>query len=199
MTDDPSRAASLAQIGGFRPPEDPKASWAGRVRVARPGETWPLADGEPMLALAQLNLTEAPVLPPALEGLAMVTVFVGPRELTHWALRAYESLDDLVELAEPERPPDPKARKGEAPTLKGLPIRWQEVTDEADEPLDGLKLGGFPVEIQDEVDWGGLGEDVEFAVQIDSDDRTGYSFGYGGVLYIGRAHGGVWVLDWQSL
>ena len=174
MTDARSRAASLARIGAFRPPEDPRASWAGQVRVARAGETWPLAGGEPMLALVQLNLTEAPVLPPALEGLALVTMFVAPRELTHWALRAYESLDGLVELEAPQRP------------FGAQPIRWEPECDYADHPLGGLKPGGFPV---DDVDWGGSVEDVDFEFQVAGDDH------YGAVLYVGRSQG-VWVLDW---
>ena len=63
------------------------------------GETWPLADGEPMLALVQLNLTEAPVLPQWVE-----------------------------------------------PSLSSI-FSWASLSLKS-----ALKLGGFPVEIQDEVD-----------------------------------------------
>ena len=34
------RPACIAELGGFRPPEDPLASWFGHVLVARPGEGW---------------------------------------------------------------------------------------------------------------------------------------------------------------
>jgi hypothetical protein len=132
------RPASVAEVGGFRPPEGLLHSWAGRVRVGAPGETWPTTDGEPMLALAQLNLTEAPALPEALAGFAMLTLFIGPRELPvdepngrHWELRAYPALEELVPLEAPPaaRERDPKARRGEATTYAALPIRWRRVED----------------------------------------------------------------------
>jgi hypothetical protein len=113
-------------------------SWAGRVLVGAPGEAWPATDGEPMLALAQLNLTEAPVLPEALSGFAMLTLFIGPRELPvdepngeRWQLRAYPALEDLAPLAAPPaaRERDPKARRGEPTTYAALPIRWRRIDD----------------------------------------------------------------------
>jgi Domain of unknown function (DUF1963) len=58
--------ASLAQVGGFRPPQDPRASWFGTVPSLCPGQPWPTADGEPMLAFAQINLGELPSRAPAI-------------------------------------------------------------------------------------------------------------------------------------
>lgn len=226
------RRASLAEIGGFRPAQDPLASWAGRVRVALPGEQWPTTGGEPMLALAQLNLTEAPYVPPVLSDIAMLTLFVGPYRLpvddpngTHWELRAYRSLEGLVELDEPQpaRADDPKARKGGQTTYTALPIRWEQVEDhpsrddippelldeydelddagEAPQPHSGLKVGGWPLCVQSEVQWSGL-DGVEFALQIDGDNRFGFEVGDGGVFYIGRRRiheQDTWHADWQSM
>jgi Domain of unknown function (DUF1963) len=220
------RPASIAQIGGFRPPEDPFASWAGQVRVAAEGEGWPETDGEPMLALAQINLGEVPFVPTPLEDLRLVTLFVGPRALpvdepngTGWALRAYGSLDGLVPLAEPTpaRAGNPKARKGEQFTYQALPIRWQRIEDYPDRddlPREllgehdalgddaptgaaGLKLGGWPSCVQHAVDWK-REPGVEFVLQVDSESRIGFEVGFGGVLYIGR-RGDDWRLDWQSM
>jgi len=209
------RPASVAQIGGFRPSEDPSASWAGRVLLARAGEGWPSTVGEPMLAVAQLNLTEAPVIPPCLEGLQMLTLFIGPHDLpddepngSNWELRAYDRLDDLVALDEPApaRAGDPKARKGEQ-RYKALPIRWQRVEDhpshddvppERLDELDALEEEGQePPGPAEGLKLGGWPfciqsevhwgglDGVEFAVQIDG-EPFGLAVGYGGLLYIGR-------------
>ncbi len=35
------RRAIVLDIGGFRPPDDPLASWFGRVTLAAEGEGWP--------------------------------------------------------------------------------------------------------------------------------------------------------------
>jgi hypothetical protein len=226
------RPASVAQVGGFRPPQDPLASWAGRVRVALPDEDWPTSADEPMLAVAQLNLSEAPYVPPVLTDVALLALFVGPRQLpvrepngTNWQLRAYGTLDDLVELAQPvpARASDSKAAKGEATTFKALPIRWDRVEDHpsredipvelldeydeiddadgAPEPAGGLKIGGWPMCVQGEVNWSGQ-DGVEFALQIDSENRFGFSVGYGGLFFVGRrrkdGHDS-WHADWQSM
>jgi hypothetical protein len=134
-----ARPASAARLGGVRPPQDPLTSWFGRVQVALPGEGWPTTDGAPMLALAQLNLRELPCPPPpALADVALLTLFLGPWQLpvdqpngVNWTLRAYPTLDGLVELPEPTpaRAGDPKLRKGQDLTLRPFPIRWQQHLD----------------------------------------------------------------------
>jgi hypothetical protein len=228
------RPALVAELGGFRPPGDPFASWMGRVRVALPGEGWPTEDGEPMLALAQINLSEVDPVPDSLKGLALITLFIGPRQLPiaepngqKWCLRSYPTLERLIPLEEPEpaRAGDPKARKGEKPTYGQFPIRWRAATDMPShdevppelldeyegwrEALDddeavvthlGLKLGGWPYCVQHEVQW--PAPDVEFAIQVDSEERIGFAIGYGGIAYIGRrrtAGGDEWHLTWQSM
>jgi hypothetical protein len=134
-----ARPASAARLGGVRPPQDPLASWFGRVRVALPGEDWPTTNGAPMLALAQLNLRELPCPPPqVLADVALLTLFLGPWQLPvdqpngiNWALRAYPTLDGLVPLAEPTpaRAGDPKRRKGQDLALQPSPISWQQHLD----------------------------------------------------------------------
>jgi hypothetical protein len=134
-----ARPACVAQVGGFRPPQDPLASWLGRVQVALPGEGWPTTNGAPVLALAQFNLHELPCRPPqALADTALLTLFLGPWQFpvdepnrSNWALRAYPSLDGLVPLEEPApaRAGDPKLRKGQDLTLRPFPIRWQQRLD----------------------------------------------------------------------
>ena len=236
------RPAAVAELGGFRPPEDPAASWAGAVRVGLPGEGWPSQDGESMLALLQVNVSELPFMPQVLEGIRVVTLFVGPRNLpvqqpngTNWALRAYRDASSLVELAEPSpaRAGDPKARKGETGAYSCLPVRWRGVEDypsrddwpfdRLDEydaleeelgeamprPHDGIKVGGWPTTVQHEVDWGRLSTtgqprpaDIDFVLQVDSEDRIGFSAGFGGVLYVGRSvvdDEETWHIDWQSM
>jgi hypothetical protein len=236
------RSAAVAELGGFRPPQDPSASWAGAVRVALPDEGWPLQDGEPMLALLQVNVGDLPAVPPALDGIALATLFVGPRELpvhepngTKWAFRTYREAAGVIELDEPPpaRAGDPKARKGDPGTYAALPIRWRVVEDypsrddwpfdrlaeydalrdelgeDMPGPHDGIKIGGWPTTVQHEVDWGRLPAteapgpaDIEFVLQVDSDDRLGFGVGFGGVLYIGRSLVGgqeTWHVDWQSM
>jgi hypothetical protein len=134
-----ARPACVAQLGGFQPPQDPLASWFGRVRVASPGEGWPTTNGAPMLALAQFNLRELPCrAQPVLADIALLTLFLGPWQFPvdepngiNWTLRAYRSLDNLVPLEEPDpaMAGDPKLRKGQDVTLRPFPIRWQERLD----------------------------------------------------------------------
>ncbi len=74
-----ARPASRIVLDGRLTREHPvDASWFGRVNLALPGEEWPAADGMPMTPVAQLNLREAPHVPPALADLAMLAIFFGP-------------------------------------------------------------------------------------------------------------------------
>ena len=101
------RRAICLEIGGIRPPDNPIASWFGRVGFALPEETWPYSDGKPMHALCQINLTDLPFRPPRLDDLEFITVFIGPDGLpivganangTNWYLRAYRSVKAPVPL-----------------------------------------------------------------------------------------------------
>src|SRR5215831_14699125 len=73
-----TRKASILQIGGFRPTADPFASNFGLRPLGAPGEEWPVSDGKPLLFICQLNLATAPVVPPLLEGIQLITFFADP-------------------------------------------------------------------------------------------------------------------------
>jgi hypothetical protein len=103
-----ARPACVAQLGGFGrrrtrwPPGSAASGWpcpasAGRPPTACPCWPWPSS-----------TCASCPAAPPALEDVALLTLFLGPWQLpvdepngVNWALRAYPSLDDLVPLAEP--------------------------------------------------------------------------------------------------
>ncbi len=73
-----ARPASRIVLDGRLTREHPvDASWFGRVNLALPGEAWPAADGLLMTPVAQINLREAPHVPPALADLAMLAIFFG--------------------------------------------------------------------------------------------------------------------------
>lgn len=200
------RAISL-EIGGFRPPDSPAASWFGRVNLAGGGEVWPQCDGKPMHALCQINLTELPFRPPRLVDVDFITVFIGPDELpldaangSRWCLRAYPSLDQLV----------PVGRVNTGSRIKSLPMRpriieedfpvWDDVAGElpadlADDYEDhfhnvgGFKLGGWPTLVQSEICWGSGAKHPaipEYVFQIDSTEKGNWAWGDGGVGYFGR-------------
>jgi hypothetical protein len=102
------KKASRIIVGGFRPPEAPDGSWFGRVRLAMPDEEWPADRGKPMLPLCQLNLTEMPFVPPNLNDVCLITVFISAISLSAdaengdgWQLRAYPSLDGWVQIETP--------------------------------------------------------------------------------------------------
>ena len=157
-----------------------------------------------MLALLQLNVAELPVTPTALDGVALLTLFIGPRELPNrspngeqWCLRTYASLDDLAPLEEPPaaRAGDPRLPKGAATAYHPFGVRWSAIDDAADEPAGGLKAGGWPCTVQDELGW-----DADIVLQVDSDDKVGFAVGFGGLLYVGRDRAtSEWVVDWQSM
>ena len=107
-----ARTASAAKVGG-EPSGDPLASCLGLVRAAAPDEAWPTFEGQPMLGVAQLNLREAPFVPPALSDVALITFFLaahkgedgleyffpaGRRNGEGWVLRAYDSIEGLVAM-----------------------------------------------------------------------------------------------------
>jgi hypothetical protein len=179
-----ARPASLIELGeGDAAALDPPASVFGRVNVALPGETWPYFESKPMVPLVQLNLREAPYVPPSLSDVALIAVFFGqsaepPDSSANgdgWLVRAYPSLDELCRLAAP-----PEAHRG-IWTLSGslapilpFPLRYRllpaDFPDMEDLPPDvdekiadawsdaisaaqGSKLGGWPSLIQSEIYW----------------------------------------------
>jgi len=143
-----------------------------------------------------------------------------------WCLRTYETLDDLQPLHRPDRERDPQEPKTFGPALKPFPLRFSETADWPsfdDVPLDlaplwrqhthedeerfgahtGFKVGGWPHCLQSEVDWYERGErvpDVEFVMQVDSDDKVGFAVADSGVFYVGhRPSTRTWHATWQTL
>lgn len=163
------RPTSLMQLGGFRPTDNPFASWFGRVLVSRPNESHPVHNGEPMLPLCQINCAGLPFRPSSLADIRLLTVFIAPDELPMdtangdgWLLRAYTEQDELVPIVKPDY----------ASPIKSFPIRYElgavdypcredvavQVPDEYDDRYDELfpnyersKVGGYPTLIQGEL------------------------------------------------
>jgi hypothetical protein len=218
------KKAIILEVGGFRPPDDPLACWFGRVAVARRDEEWPKTNGLPMHALCQLNLADLPFRPPRLADLAMITVFVGPNDLpldtpngNNWCLRAYRDLSELITIQPPNTgskvrafPMRPKVIEEDFPCWDDVPIDLPD--DVADRYHDlyanvpGTKLGGWPTVIQSEIFWAPWNQHPaapEFVFQVDSSEKTGWSWGDGGVGYFGRGttpgREDEWALAWQCL
>jgi len=216
------RPAVVFELRGFPPSQDLKASWFGRVNLGSPGETWPLSAGKPMVALAQINLTELPFRPPGLEDLEFITVFIDAEELPNdsangegWCLRAYRRSDDLRPLA-------PVAARSR---LKPFALRsivveqdfpcWDDVSTEIPAELaneygdhfvnvSGFKLGGWPSLIQSEIFWAPWNKHPiapRYVFQIDSTEKGHWAWGDGGVGYFGRGtvagRRDDWALAWQ--
>lgn len=216
------KKAIRMQIGGFRPSEDKHASWFGKVNLCSKGEGWPESNGKPMHALCQLNLTKLPYRPKGLDDIQFLTVFIGPDNLPEdtpngegWCLRAYKSIDDLVELVPCKTDSH----------IKPLPMRyeiiekdypcWEDLPFECPKELEddyydlfenqsGLKLGGWPSLIQSEIFWAPWNKHPikpEYVFQIDSTEKGNWSWGDGGVGYFGRGtlsgKEDEWAISWQ--
>lgn len=216
------RRAIRFEIGGFRPPEDPHASWFGCVNFAGKGEEWPTTSGDPMHALCQINITELPFRPPRLEDIDFITVFVGPTELpnddsngNNWCLRAYQSLEELKPLPTVETPSpiSPFPMRAEV-VHQDYPI-WDDVDAELDEEIEnsyydhfqnvtGFKFGGWPTLIQSEIFWAPWNKhpaSPEYVFQIDTTEKGNWMWGDNGVGYFGRGtspgNEDEWTCEWQ--
>ena len=218
------RLASLGQVGGFRPPSTPRTSWMGQVLLGLPGEQWPSFEGRPMWGVCQIRVDELPAAPPrALDGVELVTVFIDLLELPvdtpngeGWELRAYPSIDALAPLLEPDRHEAEDEQLGVRP----FPVLWRahvDMPDRDESPDDayrefvdgledwpetaayGLKVGGWPKTVQSEVTWTlAGGDEVEFVLQIDTDEKSGVMIGDGGLAYFGWTPAQGWLMEWQT-
>jgi hypothetical protein len=119
------RPASVAQVGGFRPPEDPITSWFLKG-VSRADEGLPTWKGKPMFPLLQIRVDELPVIPDQLKGIALLVLFHNveqhPFDEPHgegWLIREYASLEGLQPLPELDTPYRP------------FPVQWLSVIDDA--------------------------------------------------------------------
>ena len=221
------KMASVAQVGGFRPPSTPRSSWMCSVLLGAPGESWPRSGERPMWPLCQVLVEELPAAAPApLAEVALLTLFIDLIRLPHesangdgWQLRTYATTDGLVPLIEPDREasehdvrPFPVIWRPrlELPSRDDTPFELLDLRDELDERdtagelsnLGGLKIGGWPETVQSEVDWwlAGKGrvDDAEFVLQVDSDETAHLWIADSGVIYLGWSPRAGWLLTWQS-
>jgi uncharacterized protein YwqG len=215
------RKASQIIVGGFKPPAHPETSWFGRVRLAQANESWPIHDGKPMIPLCQLNLAEAPYVPPNLEDIAFLTIFISAHTLPldtpngdGWEVRAYSSVENLIEIVEPDH----------GSRIRSLPIRWELIEEDYPswedvvialpedieenyydlfEVKDCSKIGGWPSLIQSEICWAPFNQhpaNPAYVLQINSEEKVHWMWGDNGVGYFGRGTGqakDTWTLAWQ--
>lgn len=210
------KEASIAQIGGFRPPEDKITSWFGGQGVGLSDETVPSYNGREMFCLLQVKVSELPVIPLELSDTEFLVVFFNREELPFdkphgdgWEIREYKSLDGLQLLPESEEPN----------IVKDFPIKWQKVTDDtpdwenawelidltpinetedADEKFfyeynryPATKFGGYPKCIQH-------GHHLEgFVFQIGSEEKPNWMWADNGIAYFNKNESGAWVFECQ--
>ncbi len=127
-----ARPAVPFATGGFRPTNAIEESWIGRVTAFGPDETIPDdVNGKPMVPLAQLYLADLPYLPPALEGITLLTFFLSvnyndllqtpsetaafPHDGSYYVVREYDSVPPSRPLHPPRNRytlnPSPSAPK----------------------------------------------------------------------------------------
>jgi hypothetical protein len=197
-----AKKISVAQIGGFRPPEDPRTSWFGGGGVGMPGELLPTYRSREMFPLLQVNVEELPFVPPQLAGLKLIILFLNREEIPFdrphgegWLIREYSELEGLVPLPPAEGPPG----------VRSFPIKWNLEEDERpgwedawqivdlgvvneDEEASayffeklrnypGTKIGGYPTEIQH-----GVGFE-DFVFQVGSEEKPQWQWADNGIGY----------------
>ncbi|HVI25369.1 MAG TPA: DUF1963 domain-containing protein [Xanthomonadaceae bacterium] len=202
------RPAALAQVGGFRPPADPAASWFCKA-VGLPGEPLPEWQGEPMFPLLQVRVRDLPVVPRELQGIELLVLYQNhgqhPFDRPHgegWLIREYSSLQGLVPI---------EANCGR---LRPFPVVWSRVEDDApgwedaweifdltpvnedEEAGDaffssfsrygGTKFGGYPTDIQH-----GVGLE-NYVFQVASEEKVGWMWADNGRGYFFRSPAGEW-------
>lgn len=208
--------ASVAQIGGFRPPENKLTSWFGGPGVGRKGETLPKYKGKDMFALLQVKVSELPLIPKEIKDIAFLVVFINreeyPFDKQHgdgWEIREYKNTDDLELLPESNEPP----------VVRDFPIIWHEVNDDSPDwenawdlvdltPInetDGAddkffndyncypetKFGGYPYCIQHGANLDG------FIFQIGSEEKPRWMWADNGIAYFNKDEKGEWFFDCQ--
>ena len=171
-----TRPCCVLQVGGFRPTGDPMASHIGLSPLMAADQDWPLdLAGQPMQFIAQLNVQAAPWHPPALDGVAMLQLFVGERfiesgsEAGTYAIRTFASLDGLTPREQPPFRDDPWVYK------QGAEAQWLAPKDDhpcSDDPAMVLPEGvdDFPEqafgECRNGTKLGGYARTVQHAVQF---------------------------------
>lgn len=210
------RKASIAQIGGFRPPENKITSWFGGRGAGLADEVLPQYKGKDMFCLLQVKVSELPYVPPEIDGTEFLVIFFNREEIPFnkpngegWLIREYNSLEGLQLLPE----------SGEHQMVKDFPIKWSLVEDDAPgwenawdlmdltsinetrgasdifyeryHRYSQTKFGGFPYEIQH-------GAELEgFVFQIGSEEKPGWMWSDNGIAYFNKDASGEWIFDCQ--
>ncbi|MGC4044693.1 MAG: DUF1963 domain-containing protein [Armatimonas sp.] len=209
------RPASVAQIGGFRPPENKDTSWFGSNFLGLPGEEWPQGQSAPMNPLLQVRVDELPYCPLPLKDSQLVTVFYDSETVSTpvnngdgWLIRTYPDIAALKPLTAPPVGSD-------WPRL--FPIKWALVPDDApewetswsldqeamdiinaqDSGIDDYgdlprcyrtKVGGWPTYIQGAPNL----DSSDFVLQIASEEKPWWNLVDGGAIYIYCSPQGQW-------
>lgn len=210
------RPSVRGQLGGLRPDtDDITGNWWGGNFAGAPGETVPVCSlsGRTMSPLVQIRTDTLPVVPEGLQGTVLLSLWFDIESDDWWdardgavfALRRYDSLDDLVPLG-------PRFRAGALPcfpiswsTPASDPPEWSDyvqqipgsvardddfsesffqkvhVTEQVERrTLGPVKVGGWPEWIQDS----DVPEDATFLFQIDSTEKGRMFLGDAGNLYV---------------
>lgn len=194
------RATLLRSSTGSAPPEA-QVCWLGRVTRQRPGEPWPQdSEGKRLVPLATLFIGTMPEIPPALEKVALITLYA-PQE--PWSeqgpslgcvIRSYATLEGLElcdraatdftpcllspELIEDDLPLFPDCG-GDEELWAALHSIGQD-EDSIEASAHTHKIGGYPTYLQSAPE---LPEGDEFVLQISSDATAGLSLGDSGTYY----------------
>lgn len=209
------RQSAIAEVGGFRPPEDPKTSWFGKG-VGFESEVLPIYKGKEMFPLLQINVTELPFVPNELSEIKLLVVFFNQEDLPFdqphgdgWLIREYKTLEGLVPLPEIDL----------SIIVRPFPIKWKLVEDDApgwetawnlvdlhpvnnDNEADKAfhyefnryvctKVGGFPDEVQHEAKL------ENFVFQIGTEDKACWTWVDNGTAYFYKDSQGNWSWDCQ--
>ncbi len=216
------RKAIIFDIGGFRPPEDPLHSWFGKVSFCVQDEEWPLQNGDPMHALAQINICQLPFRTPGLEDIDFIAIFVGPHELPidapngqNWVIRVYKDISKLVSLKQVNTssyiksfPMNYRVIDDDYPCWEDVAFSCpEEISDDYYDLFDnshGFKLGGWPSLIQSEIYWAPWNKhetEPKYVFQIDTTEKGNWMWGDNGIGYFGRGTAKKkkeeWALEWQ--
>ncbi|MCC5850838.1 MAG: DUF1963 domain-containing protein [Verrucomicrobia bacterium] len=211
------RKASIAEIGGFQPPDDPLSSWFGGHAVSLPDEAVPDFAGKLMFPLLQINCSELPYLPEQLSGTELLVVWLNQDEIPFdksnddgWLIREYKNLEGLRPVPDLTKPSH----------VKTLPIRWSLAETEgpgweeawglvdlnsvnaSEKACDeffakysshpGTKVGGYPTEIQH-----GISSNAAFVFQIGSEEKPNWMWVDNGIAYFLKTESGEWEFQCQ--
>lgn len=151
---DAARPASIAQyqLWNDNLHGNNDSRFLGNVIIQAKGEALPInsENGNLMLPLLQVNLTELPFVPEALEGKAWMSIFfdydsmlLGSHENgDNWCLRLYESIEELEAIEIPENKLPEKFKK-----WASFKLDWQLHQDLLDYRSDHFDV--YPEEWQD--------------------------------------------------